>query len=219
MTVQEKVMIRPLNLKVFNVGIEQLNPLVEHRFAEKARKEMIGKQMGTLPAKKKDKRDPKAEFEASLHIIQSGKFTYKSNDELGLGEVEFTGKIGFPAYGIKAAIVAAARNVDDLPMTLLRGAMFIRGDENDLVEIEYQKLFMREDIVTIGRGITDLRYRPDIRGWKAKLQIEYNADVLSADQIVNLLEIAGFSVGLGEMRPGKTGGTYGRFKVIKKTIK
>jgi hypothetical protein len=76
---------------------------------------------------------------------------------------------------------------------------------------------MREDMVrTSGIGRTpDIRFRGEVRGWSATIPVEFNADVVSLDQVVNLLAIAGFSVGLLEMRPDKTGFDYGTFSVVK----
>jgi hypothetical protein len=71
---------------------------------------------------------------------------------------------------------------------------------------------MREDVVRIGKGSTDLRYRAELLGWEADVKVKFNADVLSAEQVVNLLKISGFSVGLGEWRPQKSG-EYGTFDV------
>jgi hypothetical protein len=208
----EDITIRPLNTKSFKVSIYG-DTMIQNQMSEKTKKQMIDTQMGTKKVGKREKKDPKADFENSLHIVKSGKFTYKSSNNLGLGEVDFNGEVGFPAYGVKRAIVDSARNVDGITMTLLRGAIFIQGNEDDLVKLNYKKIIMREDPVVVSNGRKDLRYRGELRDWDANLTIEYNADVISAEQIVNLLNIAGFSTGLGEMRPGKTGGNYGRFKV------
>lgn len=213
MPLSEKVQINPLKIKVIDVTIAGTTSMIQNRFSQKARMQILEKQMRTAKTGKKPVRDPNNEFEQGLHVMEEGKFTYTNKENPGLGEVKFTGKVGFPAFGVKAAIVAAARNVDDLPMTLLRGALFLKGDENDLIEVKYKKLIMREHTVVIGRGTTDLRYRPELRDWTMKLQIEFNSDVLTVSEVINLLSIAGFSVGLAEMRPGKTGGNYGKFEV------
>ena len=64
----------------------------------------------------------------------------------------------------------------------------------------------------VGMGSTDLRYRPEFSEWSILLRIEYDTEWISADTIVNLLERAGFGIGIGEMRPQK-GGEFGRFQV------
>jgi len=64
---------------------------------------------------------------------------------------------------------------------------------------------MREDMVRVGMGTADLRYRGEFADWSAKLLVRYNANVLSESQILNILNVAGFAVGVGEWRPERDG--------------
>ncbi|KKM26322.1 hypothetical protein LCGC14_1586020, partial [marine sediment metagenome] len=122
------------------------------------------------------------------------------------------GNIAFPALCLKQAIVGSARMVDGLPMTILRGAVFVKGDEEGMIKVNHKSCELRRDVVRLNGGPADLRYRPELKDWKMKLNIDYNADVISAEQIVNLLSIAGFSQGLGEWRPERNG-DFGTFRV------
>jgi hypothetical protein len=74
---------------------------------------------------------------------------------------------------------------------------------------------MREDMVRVGMGTADIRYRPEFTEWSVKLPIKYNADAISLDQLVNLFTLAGFGVGVGEWRPERDG-QYGMFHVAAK---
>jgi len=67
-------------------------------------------------------------------------------------------------------------------------------------------------IDVLGNGAADIRYRPEFDPWSVDLEIKYNAAVLSAEQIVNLVNLAGFSVGVGDWRPEKSG-THGTFHI------
>lgn len=93
-------------------------------------------------------------------------------------------------------------------MTAARGAFHIQGE---LVEIVGEPK-PREDMVRVGMGTADIRYRAEFSPWKVRLSLSYNAGALSPEQIVNLFNIAGFGVGVGEWRPEKDG-SYGRFHV------
>ena len=73
---------------------------------------------------------------------------------------------------------------------------------------------MREDIVRVGMGSADLRFRPVYDPWAINLRVTYDADLLNAETIFNLFERAGFGIGLGEWRPEK-GGEWGRFRVAR----
>jgi hypothetical protein len=170
--------------------------LIIHKFSEKSRKEMLGKQMGA--AKKiRENRVPDEEVEQAL---------YRCN-----------GKPAFPADGFKKAIVNACRYASGLPMTRARGMFFVRGvyaseEGRELIPIE-GKLEKREDIGRLENGVACVIFRPQLRDWTAVLPIEYNADLLSLEQLINLINIAGAMVGVGDWRPER-GGTFGRFRVV-----
>ena len=119
------------------------------------------------------------------------------------------GRFGFPAIGLKAAAVRAATDVG-LKMTDMRRAFHI---DLELVEIQSeQHPQMRMDMVRVGMGTADVRFRPEFRNWKAEIPVRFNEAVISVEQIVNLFNLAGFGVGIGEWRPEKDG-QWGMFHV------
>jgi hypothetical protein len=71
---------------------------------------------------------------------------------------------------------------------------------------------MREDMVRIGMGTSDVRYRGEFNPWEATFTVKYNANVFSAEQIINLFNLGGFACGIGEWRAEK-GGSYGMYHV------
>lgn len=165
------------------------SPLICHAWSDKAKKMMLDKQMKKAKGGKEAK-DPEQDFYDSLYHHPDGGY-------------------GFPVVGFKASAVSACRYVDGLPMTVARGAFHINGE---LVKIEGSDPTMREDMVRVGMGTADIRYRGQFDPWNAKLDLVYNPQALSLEQIVNLFNIAGFGVGVGEWRPEKDG-QYGRFHV------
>lgn len=72
---------------------------------------------------------------------------------------------------------------------------------------------MRTDMVRVGMGSADVRYRPEYPEWSATLTIEFNAGMISLNQVYQLVKAAGYSCGIGEMRPEKGKFGYGRFKL------
>jgi hypothetical protein len=123
------------------------------------------------------------------------------------------GKDVFPSAAIKRAVVEGCSFVDGVYKTTARGAFFILGE---YVEIESPKPpEIHKAIVYIGRGskkIAQVRIRPLYRNWQMRVPIRYDANILSADQLVFLFVQAGFSVGLGDWRP-QCNGSFGMFEV------
>ena len=94
------------------------------------------------------------------------------------------------------------------------GAFYVTGTtEREFIEIESDTPVLREDMVTIGMGTADLRYRGEFRNWSAKIRIEYIKDgVFTLENIINMINLGGFCCGLGEWRTEK-GGLSGSFHV------
>ena len=96
----------------------------------------------------------------------------------------------------------------------MRGAFYIAGDGPDqLVEVKGCKPEMRSDMVRIAMGTADIRFRGIFPKWYMDLQVSYNANgVYTLEQIINLINLGGFSCGIGEWRPEKDG-NYGMYHV------
>lgn len=191
-SVETVVVLKPINLQHVIIELEGDSPLIVHAWSAKAKKEMLDKQMKKAKTARAAK-DPQADYEEAFWRFPDG-------------------RPGFPTIGFKAAAVkAGGRFSEGLKMTELRGSFFIEGE---LAYIEGEPR-MREDMVRVGLGTADIRYRPEFPQWRTKLPIKYNADAISLEQIVNLFNLAGFGVGVGEWRPEKDG-QYGMFHVVTK---
>jgi len=162
--------------------------LVSHKWSDKAKKMMLGKQMKEAKTAKEAK-DPHQDYLDSLYEHPDGGY-------------------GFPTIAFKAAAIKACRFTDGVKMTEARGAFHVVGD---LAKVEGEPN-MREDMVRIAMGTADIRYRGEFKQWKVRLLVRYNASVLSPAQIYNLFNLAGFGVGVGEGRPEKNG-SWGMFHV------
>lgn len=176
-----------LNIQTVTFNLIGDSPLIVHAWSEKAKRQMLDKQMKKA-TKAKEAKDPEADYEACFYKTETGAY-------------------GFPAIGVKAAMVSACRFVD-AKMTVMRGAFHIDCEMLTVVGEPRP----REDMVRVGMGTADIRYRPEFVDWRIPVTIKFNASVISAEQIANLLNAAGFGVGIGEWRPEKNG-SYGRFHV------
>jgi hypothetical protein len=177
-----------LNLQLVNLRVVGDSPLICHAWSEKAKKAMLDTQMKKAKQAKEAK-DPQADYEASLYHHPEGGY-------------------GFPAVAFKNAAVDACSSIAGITKVEARGAFHIVGD---MVKIE-GKPQPREDMVRVGMGTADIRYRGEFREWAAELTLRLNANVLSVEQVANLFNTAGFAVGVGEWRPQRDG-SFGMFHV------
>jgi len=190
-TTDQPIELPAMNIKLAEIFLIGDSPLISHKWSEKSKKEIRDKQQKKAKTAK-DIRNPNAEFEDSLYHIEGGGY-------------------GFPAVAFKAAAVNACSHVDGITKVHARGAFHIMCE---LVTIEGDEPVQREDMVRVGMGVADLRYRGEFKKWHCKIPVRFNANVLSLEQITNIFDTAGFSTGVGEWRPQKNG-DYGMFHVAR----
>lgn len=164
-------------------------PLICHAWSTKAKRQMLEKQMGEATAGR-EKKNPETDFEQSLYPHPDGGY-------------------GFPAIAFKAAAVSACTSLGKaITKVQARQAFHVVGE---LIKIDGVPT-CREDMVRVGMGTADIRHRGEFKKWSCELTIRYNARALTREQIVNLFNVAGFAVGVGEWRPERDG-QYGLFRV------
>ena len=194
-----------IDIQLMEITIVGDTPIIVHAWSMKAKREMLDKQMKKAKTAKKAK-DPVQDFKDSLYVLPDGGY-------------------GFPSVAFKDAAATAALTVDGIKKAQVLRAFHVVGEDIDvhgafegvtmrqnLVRIEGGEPRMREDMVRVGLGTADLRYRGEFSPWYAKILIRFNANALSSEQILNLFNVAGFSIGVGEWRSEK-GGQNGLFHV------
>lgn len=176
-------------LREVRVDIEGVSPLLCNRFSEASIAAIVDKQSkkGTTG---KAARDPEAEFRASLYPIDEGEY-------------------GFPASGVKKSLAAAGYRFAGQPMTETYGAINLLAD---MLPIRGDEPRMDSRMARLPKGPAMMAYRGRFDSWAMEIPIRYNANAISLEQLLNLVNLAGFSVGIGAFRPEKKG-IYGQFRI------
>lgn len=190
-----EISLKRIERAVAVVTIEGTAPLIVHAWTQKAKQMMLAAQQG----KKQPKalKDPEADFAASQ---------YRFADD---GH-------GFPTMAFKAATVKGGGRAfgKAVKMTEMRQHLTFLPDGVGIDGMQLTRLVctepkMREDMVRVGMGTADIRYRAEYQEWGADLRVEFLPTVIDLGSIVALID-AGGSNGVGEWRPEKNGafGTY-----------
>lgn len=173
--------IPPIDIKTYVFRIVGDSELIIHAWSEKAKRQMeIAQGGGARP--KKEPKNPQEDYEGAFYRLDDGTPAIRS-------------------ISFKAAAVGASRQVEGLTMTYLRGAFHTVGE---LVAIEGVP-YMRTDMVRVGMGTADIRYRPGFPEWAVNLVVRVNSRAITLEQLIHLFNQAGFSSGVGEWRPEKDG--------------
>ena len=180
-----------------DIYIKGLTPLIVNRFANKA---ALMNQPGVKV--KKAPRDPEKSYNDSRYILDED-----IQEASGVTD-------GFPAVAFKAAIVGASRLFGkDVTLVGLRTALYVEGlGKEQLVPI-IGVPESREDVVRVGQGVADLRWRATYPEWSATLTVRYIPTQIDFEGIHTLVEAAGMG-GVGEWRPASphsNTGMYGQF--------
>ena len=206
------VEIRPIDIRKVSIRIVGDTPLIMHAWSEKAKREMLEKQMKVTKTKAREAKNPVEDFIRSMYWLTE---MPEDMTEAGFEKAIASGaRFGFPVTAFKQAAISAAYRMgwtkDKMSM---RGAFFIDGDANQMLEIKGDAPVMREDMVKVGMGTADIRYRGEFRNWYADMVISYNANgQYTIEQIINVINAGGYVCGVGEWRPERDG-QYGMFRV------
>jgi hypothetical protein len=189
------ISLKPIARAKMTFGIRGTSPIIMHQWSEKAKSMMRDKQQAGKKTRERELRKPEDEAEAATYRTESG-------------------DVGIPAMAFKSSILTAAHKDIGIEKTLVRKALFLICKDPGLVIAfsECDEPIVREDMVRVGMGAADLRYRPEFRNWKCVVELEIDAELLQAGDVLALIGRAGFGVGLCEWRPEK-GGEFGRYEV------
>jgi hypothetical protein len=181
-----------LRMEMLDIRIRGLTPLLQNRFSEEKARAITDDQAHGAKGPRAA-RQPEVEFEQARHRTEDGRDAVN-------------------ALAVKKAIVSAGQRFADEKGTILRGAFTILAD---LLPIEGPEPTMQADRVVHGgmSKVTSIAYRPRYWPWEIVVPVMYNRDVISRDQLVNLVRLAGASVGLGAWRV-ENKGNCGSFSVV-----
>lgn len=187
------------------IGIVGVSPYVQHKFSEKARKQMRDKQaLGSQGNKNRGKREPKdfdLAYQQAIHVSRDGWY-------------------GIPAPAFRNAMISACRLVG-FKMTIAKMSVFIEADGFDaddatpLVRINGDPSPF-ETMVRLPTGVSDISVRPKWDEWSADVRVRWDASQFSATDVMNLMSRVGLQVGIGEGRPdskNSAGMGWGLFEV------
>jgi hypothetical protein len=202
------VTITPANMVQVTIAIKGTAPFLQLKFSQKGKNAMLDHMATPASEKKGKKARPVRNYAEEFALAQ-----HRS----------VAGWVGIPCAAFRKAMVDACRTVS-VTMTVAKMAIFVVPDGFDvddgtpLVRLVSPREPERTELpVRNANGSIDIRVRPMWREWSANVTLEYDADMITAESIVNLLDRAGRQVGVGEGRnfsKNSVGQGWGSFIVL-----
>lgn len=113
------------------------------------------------------------------------------------------------AFGLKKSFGdAVVRNAIDKYATKLMASVNVLAQGN-LVPIKFTEHYIDEKLMSPKKGAPVLARLNRFTGWSADIKISYVENAYSLDQILEIINLAGFGIGIGS---GRSSG-YGRYHV------
>lgn len=202
------ISLKRIDRSVALVEIEGTAPLLVHQWSEKAKRMMLDAQQGRKNPK--TAKDPKQDFLDSM-------YRFEGTDRSVTSPLS---SHGVPTMAFKAATVKGGGRAfgKAVKMTELRQSLIFVPDGLGDDGLQLTRLAvddeptLREDMVRVGMGTADLRYRAEYRKWNTTLRVEFMPGLIDLNSIVALID-AGGSNGVGEWRPEKNG-AFGTYRVV-----
>ena len=151
----------------------------------------------------------------------SGKRKKTESDHMEMGRIEFEGglytnedeKVIVPSEMFEACMKFAGRTcklgklVQAGLFCLNHSLLEFPDDDKTMEELWDSGNYQLQVMVKVGQ-VQVLRTRPMFKSWACAIELTYSESILSESQVIELLNIAGDQIGIGDWRP-----KYGRFSV------
>lgn len=200
----EVIELKPLGVRQMEVTIVGDGDLVLNKMNDINKKELIDKRKN----KAKDTEKPNM-WEGVITSIhwRDGKPSDMSED--GLRKALEENAPCITSFGLKKSFGdAVVRNEIDKYKTKFDAGVNVVA-KGGLVPIKFSEHFLDEKLMSPKKGSPVLVYLNRFSGWSATFTVSYMESVYSAEQIINIINLAGFGLGIGS---GRTSG-FGRYHV------
>lgn len=201
---EEIVELKPLVAKYVDVTIVGDGDLVLNKMNDVTVRSLVDKRKG----KSADMEKPNIweEIITSMHWY-NGKPTEYSEESLEKALIENAPCI--TAFGLKKSFGdAVVRNEIDKYKTKFDANVNVVSS-GGLIPIKFAEHFIDEKLMSPKKGSPVLVHLNRFSGWSATFTVAYTENAYSAEQIINIINLSGFGLGIGS---GRSSG-YGRYHV------
>lgn len=207
---EQVITIRPIEVKYATVFVEGDSELILNKMNARQRRRIIAEQTGTKVIDEVPNFWEDAITAIHWDIPIPVKDTYKECTEETMKYMLENGKPQISTFGFRASLGdAVVRNKIDQYGTKIKNAV---NAVNPYEPITYVNHYIAEEVINLpGKKSSKMVvYLNHFTGWRSQFHISYTENVFSLEQIINIINMAGFGIGIGSGRPNG----YGRYHVV-----
>lgn len=203
---EEVIELKPINIQFMDVTIEGDGDIVLNKMNDVCAKSLID--IRKDKAKDTEKPNMWEEVITSLHWFNGKPDTF-TEESLAQCLDPKNNAPCITAFGLKKSFGdAVVRNEIATYATKFHNGMNIIA-KGGLIPITFAEHYIDEKLMSPQKGRPVLVRLNRFSGWKATFTVQYTGMVYSAEQIINIINMAGFGLGIGS---GRSSG-YGRYHV------
>lgn len=203
--VVETIELKPINPQTFKVTIVGDSDLILNKMNDVTTKQLTDARKD----KAKDIEKPN-EWEAIITSIhwRDGKPTDFSEE--GLKDALQNNAPCITCFGLKKSFMnAVVRNEIAQYSTKFDSTVNIIGTGDNLIPITFTEYHLDEKLMSPKKGSPVLTKLNRFSGWRATFCVSFLDNVYSREQIINIINLAGFGLGIGSGRSSD----YGRYHI------
>lgn len=191
------IRIDPVVKGTVEVAILGVTPLIQHRMAAKAMRELLFPAPTKTRADKAAnlKHDPLAEFRDAAEILADG-----------------PSYLGLRATAFKGALKTAALDLPGSTKAQVGRLVYIEGEYVPVFGIP--KVSMDVVRMADAKKTPDVRTRPILPRWAALVRVTFVRPLMDERSILNLINASGVTAGVGDFRQEKGGGSFGQYRIV-----
>ena len=203
---EQVIELKPINPITITVTIEGTSDLVLNKMNDPTAR--------TLTDARKDKAknlEKPNEWEQIITAVHWLKGKPTDMSEKGLKDALKNNAPCLTAFGLKKSFAdAVVRNEISQYATKFNASVNVVGQGDNLVPIKFAEHHVDEKLMSPKKGAPVLVRLNRFSGWSADITISFVDTAYSMEQIINIVNLAGFGLGIGS---GRSSG-YGRYKVV-----
>lgn len=203
----EVIEIKPMGIQTVEITVVGDTDLILNKMNDVATRKLVDQRKDK--AKDLSKANEWEEIITAMHWL-NGKPEEFSEDTL---KENLNPEINAPcitAFGLKKSFgEALTRNKVATYSTEFRATVNVIGESDGLIPIKFTEYHLDEKLMSPKKGAPILVHLNRFSGWSATFKISYLESVYSLEQIANIINLAGFGIGIGSGRSSD----YGRYHI------